>query len=112
LWFLHRARRYGRQGIQVLLCPRATPSGTVDKWLAGGRVAAVVSGAYCLSSNLSGKAPFGAWGGMGWVIEPEDGTVIATTTPDHPFVTVEIDPTRADTAKSTYPRYVLDEEDA
>lgn len=111
LWFLHRARRYGRQGVQLLACPRATPAGTADKWVAGGRVAAVVSGAFCLSSNFSGDAAFGAWGGTGWVIEPENGTVLATTSPHAPFVTVEIDLRAADAAKSTYPRYVADVED-
>ncbi len=45
------------------------------------------------------------WGGLGWVIGP-DGDVLATTTRDEPFVTVEVDLEAARAAKWTYPRYV------
>ncbi len=109
MWFFHRAREYSKKGIQLLACPRATLLSSVDKWLAGGRAAAVVSGAFCLSSNLSGKSGgTDDWGGGGWIIEPEEGEVLATTSAASPFATVEIDLAVADTAKSTYPRYVTD----
>ena len=109
MWFLQHAREYGKQGVQLLACPRATPAGTVKKWIAGGRVAAVVSGAYCLSSNFSGQAgSLGKWAGAGWIIEPEEGTVLGTTSRDMPFLTLDIDLQAADAAKRTYPRYVLD----
>jgi N-carbamoylputrescine amidase len=39
------------------------------------------------------------------VIDP-DGAVLATTTPDDPFVTIQIDLDLARKAKTTYPRYV------
>ncbi len=109
MWFLHRAREYSKKAVQILACPRATLLPSVDKWLAGGRAAAVVSGAFCLSSNFSGSAgAIGDWGGGGWVVEPEEGEVLATTSQAAPFATVEIDLAVADTAKSTYPRYVAD----
>ncbi len=109
MWFLHRAREYSKKGIQLLACPRATLRPSTSKWLAGGRAAAVVSGAYCLSSNFSVSAgAFGDWGGAGWVVEPEEGEVLATTSAASPFATVEIDLGVADAAKSTYPRYVAD----
>ena len=109
MWFLHRAREYSKQGVQLLACPRATLLPSVDKWLAGGRAAAVVSGAFCLSSNFSGDAgASGDWGGGGWIVEPEEGEVLATTSQASPFATVEIDLAVADAAKSTYPRYVAD----
>jgi len=90
-----------------LLCvPRSTPHGSLGKWLAGGQTAAVCSGAYCLSSNIwnppGGKADYG---GLGWVISPE-GDVMATTTTDSPFATVEVDLEFARKSKHTYPRYV------
>lgn len=108
LWFLQHAREYGKAGVHLLLCPRATPAGTVEKWIVGGRVAAVVSGAYCLSSNFSGRAgALGQWAGTGWIIEPESGDVVGTTSPDAPFLTVDIDLDAAEAAKHTYPRYVL-----
>ena len=46
LWFNAHARTYAKEGIQLLLCPRATPKSTTDKWLAGGRTAAV---AHCVN---------------------------------------------------------------
>lgn len=106
LWFLEGARRYARAGTELLCVPRATPRESLAKWLAGGQVAAVCSGAYCLSSNQ--WVPDGTaleCGGLGWVVGP-DGDVLAATTPDEPFVTVEVDLEVARRAKGTYPRYV------
>ena len=109
IWFMEHARKYGKQGIQLLLCPRATPAASTDKWVAGGRAAAVVSGAFCLSSNRGGTDSSGAdWAGAGWIVEPEEGAVLGLTSPANPFVSVEIDLSTADHAKTTYPRYVLD----
>jgi N-carbamoylputrescine amidase len=108
LWFMQRARAYGKQDIHILANPRATERSTCDKWLAGGRAAAVVSGAYCLSSNraAAGDRPE-EMGGLGWVISP-DGEVLGVTSQERSFVTAEIDLAAAERAKFTYPRYVLD----
>lgn len=109
LWFFEHAREYFKQGIHLLVCPRVTPKSSVDKWIAGGRAAAVVSGAFCLSSNLSGpNIESSDFGGTGWVIEPEEGNVLGVTSPEEPFLTVEIDLETAEKAKLTYPRYVSD----
>ena len=106
LWFLEHARAYGQAGAHLIANPRATERASVDKWLAGGRVAAVVSGAYCLSSNrVSHSAVQPPMGGQGWVIDP-DGKVLGTTSAERPFLTVEIDLAAAVRAKTTYPRYV------
>lgn len=106
LWFLERARAYGQAGATLLLVPRATEKRTVDKWLAAGRVAAMVAGTYALSSNHyhDHDEPF-ALGGQGWAIDPE-GDVLALTSPSRPFASVEIDLSRAVQARTTYPRYV------
>ncbi len=106
LWFMSHARAYAAAGVHLLMVPRATPRATVDKWIAGGRAAAVVAGAYCLSSNRAGAHHI-AWGGAGWVIDP-DGEVLALTDPKHRFRTIAVDPDVADRAKTTYPRYVAD----
>ena len=107
LWFMEHARAYGREGIHMLVCPRATPASSKDKWLAGGRTAAVVSGAFCLSSNFGGVDRNGmGWAGNGWIIEPEEGHVLAVTSPSEPFITLDIDLRIAEKAKKTYPRYV------
>jgi N-carbamoylputrescine amidase len=106
LWFMERARAYGRRGIHILANPRGTLHSTREKWLVGGRAAAIVSGAFCLSSNRSGPArgkPI--YGGQGWAIDP-DGEVLGVTSPDRPFLTVELDLQGAEQAKGTYPRYI------
>ena len=109
LWFTAHAREYMRQGIDLLVCPRATPKHSVDKWLSGGRAAAVISGAFCLSSNFCGPNVAGSdFGGAGWVIEPEEGGVLGVTSEKQPFFTVAIDLEVAKKAKYTYPRYVKD----
>ena len=107
IWFLQHARDYGRAGIHLLLNPRCTPRHTNAKWLAGGQTAAVVSGAFCLSSNQAGRAGTVDLGGAGWLCDP-DGTVLATTSEADPFVTLDLDLGAAERAKSTYPRYVDD----
>lgn len=102
LWFLEHARAYGEHGVDVLASPRATPASSRDKWIAGARTAAVVSGAFCVSSNHAGAG----WAGAGWVIHPEEGDVLALTSTEQPFETCDIDLADARAAKSTYPRYV------
>lgn len=109
IWFNFHAREYAKQDIDLLVCPRATGLPSNDKWLAGGRTAAVVSGAYCLSSNFSPtKDHANNWGGCGWVIEPEEGDVLGTTSTDQPFLTLTVDLSVAESAKNSYPRNVLD----
>ena len=105
LWFGEHARGYARQGVHLLVNPRATEKASVSKWTAGGRAMAVMAGAYCLSSNRAGQGRGFQWGGGGWVIDP-DGEVLATTSDAQPFVTVDVDLARAESAKSTYPRDV------
>ena len=105
---MHRARAYGREGTHVIVTPRATERLTADKWLAGARATAVVSGAYSISSNrTSDNNSRVEFGGQGWIIGP-DGEVLALTSDEQPFITLEIDIEKAEQAKSRYPRYVLD----
>lgn len=104
LWALGRAQAYGKAGAHLLVTPRATGRESVGKWLVGGQAAAIVAGAYSLSSN---RVSEDAFGGRGWVISP-DGEVLGVTSAEQPFITVEIDLELAEQAKKTYPRYVLD----
>ncbi len=108
MWFFEWARKFARDGVELLCIPRATPHASVDKWLAGGRAAAVCAGAWCLSSNLwnppGGRADCG---GVGWIVSPE-GDVVATTCEDEPFASRDIDLQFARASKSTYPRYVVE----
>lgn len=110
LWFMQHAREYGQAGIHLLVTPRATEKATAGKWLVGGRAAAVIAGAYGLSSCLVNDRPESdaagsSLGGRGWIVDPE-GNVLAETSVAAPFATVEIDPAVAEAAKTTYPRYV------
>lgn len=108
IWFFEHSRAYGKMGVHLIACPRATPKSTLDKWLVSGRAAAVVSGAFCLSSNRINLTGKGAdLGGQGWIVGP-DGEVLGETTQKKRFVTVEIDLKDAEQAKKTYPRYVPD----
>lgn len=108
LWFFQRARAYGKAGVRILLNPRATPRGTLDKWQAGCRAAAVVAGAFCLSSNrISDEVEEADLGGRSLILGP-DGDVLGRTTRLDPVLTLDIDPEEAARAKSTYPRYVLE----
>lgn len=105
-WASNEVRRYGRAGVDLLVNPRVTERRTTEKWLAGARTMGVLAGAYLASSNRSGSAGGVTFGGAGWVTSP-DGTVLARTDDDHPFATVEVDPTVAERAKATYPRDAL-----
>jgi N-carbamoylputrescine amidase len=107
LWALESYAAYARCGVQAILSPRATAAATTAKWLSAGVVAAVRSGAFSLSSNR--VDPTGTCGGAGWIINP-DGEILATTTRDAPFATLDIDLDAATAAKTSYPRYLLDEQ--
>ncbi len=108
LWFMERGRAYGQAGAHLLATPRATMFATLEKWLVGGRAAAIVSGAYSISSNkVNPPDSQPRFGGQGWIIAP-DGRVLAMTSPHKPFVTVDIDLQAAEQAKKTYPRYIRD----
>lgn len=109
MWALETYAAYARDGVQAILSPRATAAATTARWLSVGVVAAVRSGAFSLSSNR--VDPTGACGGCGWIIAP-DGQVLATTTPEAPFATVEIDLAASSAARAGYPCSVFSEAEA
>jgi N-carbamoylputrescine amidase len=104
LWALDTYAVYAACGVQLILSLRATAAATTAKWLSVGVVAAVRSGAFSISSNR--VDPTGACGGVGWIIDPS-GTVVAQTTPDAPFATIDIDLSAAAAARDGYPGYVF-----
>lgn len=108
LWFMQHARAYGQQGAHLIAAPRSTMKASVEKWLTAGRTAAIISGAFCISSNRAGSQGQALqFGGCGWIIGP-DGQVLGTTSDAAPFLTLDVDWTEAERAKKTYPRYVLE----
>jgi N-carbamoylputrescine amidase len=104
IWALETYAAYAAASVGAVMCPRATSAKTTAKWRAAGVVAAVRSGAYCLSSNRAQSGESG--GGVGWIIGP-DGDVLAQTSSHMPFVTQEVDADVAAAAQATYPRYAL-----
>jgi N-carbamoylputrescine amidase len=107
IWSMQHARAYGKQGVHLLAVPTAHPKASVDKWVAGGKVAAVVSGAFCISSNRVGQVGEANFGGCGWIIGP-DAHVLGLTSGEKPFFTAEVDLKEAERAKNTYPRDALE----
>ncbi len=103
-WAVETYADYAARGVPVILSPRATAASTTAKWLSAGVVAAVRSGAFSVSSSR--VEPTGACGGVGWIIDPS-GSILARTTPDAPFATVDIDLSASAAAQDDYPCYVL-----
>ncbi len=104
LWALETYADYAARAVQVILSPRATAAATTAKWLSVGVVAAVRSGAFSLSSNRVDTT--GACGGVGWIVDPS-GTILARTTRDTPFATIDIDLSASAAARDNYPGYVF-----
>ena len=105
LWALDTYAEYAKQRVHAVVAPRATAAATTNKWLSVGTVAAVRSGAFCLSSNR--VHPDGSCGGVGWIISPV-GQLLGSTSPVAPFCTLEVDPAASVAASKTYPRYVFE----
>ncbi len=99
------ARGYGRQGARLIALPRATgPCSEI--WLAAGKMAAIVSGCYVVSSNRSGCSSRGTrFGGQGFAYDPT-GALLGVTTPAEPLLVVKIDPRVAARQRDAYPCYL------
>lgn len=104
--FNEHARAYGVQGAGLIAVPRATGVET-QSWLIAGAMAAVVGGAYVVSSNRVGSAAKGPeFGGCGFAFAP-GGHLLGMTDSEHPCLTVEIEPTLAfSQQRDGYPGYV------
>jgi N-carbamoylputrescine amidase len=103
--YTEHARSYGRQGAQLIAIPRA--SGACSEiWLAAGKMAAIVSGCYVVSSNRTGCSRRGArFGGAGFAYDPT-GALIGVTTDAAPLLAVDIDPGVALRQREAYPCYL------
>jgi N-carbamoylputrescine amidase len=106
LWSMSHAREFGKKGVHLISVPFAASMSNMEKWMAGGKVAAVISGAFCIASNRVGEREGVRFGGSGWIIGP-DAEVLGQTSREEPFVTADIDPQVAEAAKKTHPRDAL-----
>jgi N-carbamoylputrescine amidase len=103
--FNEHARHYGRQGADLIAIPRATGVAT-DMWFAAGKMAAIVSGSYVVSSNRVGHARQGLnFGGAGFAFDP-DGTCLAVTSCEESLIVCAVDPVETARRRTTYPCYV------
>jgi len=103
LMFNERARHFRRQGVHVILVPRA--SGTVlDLWHTAARMAAIVSGCYVLSSNRVSprRNATPCFGGAGFAYSPT-GELLQETSDAQPLALVNIDLDLVRRAQRGYP---------
>ncbi len=107
VWFTQYARKYGLDGAEFLLVPRASGKSSIEQWVRCGQTSAVIGGCYCLSANRSGVSTNGfEWGGTGWIAQPGDGKLLGKTNEKSPFITIEVDLEKVKAAKKDYPLYV------
>ncbi|PSJ43410.1 carbon-nitrogen hydrolase family protein [Allosphingosinicella deserti] len=106
--FNEHARAYGRAGAHLIAIPRATGS-SVEDWHLAGRMAALVSGCYVVSSNRVGSGTHGGplFGGEGFAYAP-DGQLLGITTAESPLFVFELNPAMVRDARKLYPRYVAE----
>lgn len=103
--FNERARAYGKEGVALLVIPRASGM-DIESWKIAGAMASLVSGAYVVSSNRVGSSLGGtSFGGGGFAYAPH-GHLLAMTAPANPVQTLELDPKLPAFAQREYPCYV------
>lgn len=107
VWFNEWARRYGKEGVDLIAVPRATPAGSAERWKTAVRMAALVSGCWVASANRVGADPQTGqrFGGGGWIVDPE-GQIVAETSAETPVTAADLDLGQGIRAKLQYPRYV------
>ena len=105
--FNERARAYGRAGASLIVVPRASGE-TMESWRTACAMAALVSGAYVVSSNRVGQGPGGVrFGGVGMAYAP-GGRRLAETSRDAALQTIDFDPEAVAAAQRDYPCYVAE----
>jgi N-carbamoylputrescine amidase len=105
LFFNEWARHYRRQGAALIAAPRAAET-SVAHWHVAAAMAAIVSGAYVVSSNRSGYSRGGqVFGGRGFAFAP-DGTLLAEASPERPVVVFDLDLDWVARRRDEYPCYV------
>jgi predicted amidohydrolase len=108
LMFPEKARWLGRLGADLIAVPRATG---IDHrmWRTAASMAAIVSGAYVVSSNRTGQHDKASprFGGGAFAVDV-DGIEVWMSSTAQPAISVRIDRTLSEAAKSRYPVYVSD----
>jgi len=104
LWTTAIGDYLGKSGIDILLCPRASSKESVEQWIRQGQTMAVLSGAFCLSSNKTrlSRNNF-QWGGRAFITEPFTGMLLGSTNNYKRFLTLKLDMKKSREAKSKFP---------
>jgi N-carbamoylputrescine amidase len=103
--FNEHARAYGKAGATLIVIPRASGA-DIESWKIAGAMAALVSGAYVVSSNRVGQSKGGIhFGGSGFAYAPQ-GRLVEVTTSTCPIRILDLDPTVSLSAQGEYPCYV------
>jgi N-carbamoylputrescine amidase len=107
--FNEHARHFGREGVQLIAVPRATPPITAHMFDVALQMAAVASGAYVASSNRSLSFTHESlFEGRGRIVSPL-GETVAQTSPFAPVAVHEVNLDFVAWKQSQYPCDVPDE---
>lgn len=105
LFFNEHARAYGKSGADIIVAPRSTGT-SHHRWKTAGSMAAIVSGACCISSNRYGTGPLGQrFGGTGFAMSVE-GQQLGETSEQSMLEVVTVDLQVHRAQKGKYPCYV------
>jgi N-carbamoylputrescine amidase len=99
IMYTESARKLADGDVEIIIQSRAT--GDHPRWRAASLLAASTAGAYVVGANRRSSERDWFTGG-GWVYSP-DGELLAETCAEVPFVTVDLDLSRATLAKTDYP---------
>jgi N-carbamoylputrescine amidase len=103
LLFTDAAWEIGQRGAQLIAAPRATSGHR--RWRMAACLAAIMSGCFVASANRRSYESE-TFAGRSWLVSPE-GEILAETSADSPFLTVDVDFAVANDAKRTYPRNLI-----
>ncbi len=107
IMFTEHAREYGRNGVDLIVVPRAMPPGASHTFSVAMRMTAIVSGCWVASSNRGGYDSAGEpFEGRGCIIDPLGNTVMQTSA-HQPLLVHEISTEFSDWKKSVYPCNVV-----
>lgn len=107
LFFNEHARAYGKQGADLIVVPRATGK-LAPHWQTAASMAAIVSGAYVISSNRIGRSMGGTeFGGNVLLYTPQGESSNALAAGCGLYIT-EIDLDISKRQKAIYPCYVIE----
>ncbi len=103
IMFTEHARQYGREGVDLIVVPRAMPPGAAHTFDVALRMTAIVSGCSVASSNRGGRDSAGEpFEGRGCIIDPL-GNTVAQTSSHQRLVVHEISTDFSDWKKTVYP---------